>query len=1177
MDQYQATFLGGPPPKVPDHELLRPIGRGGYGEVWLARSMTGSFHAVKIVYRRNFESDEPFEREFNGVKNFEPICRSHEGLLDILQVGRNEAEDYFYSVMEIADSRDGNRDINPDTYEPLTMAVTVGSRKPLSYDECLEFGLRVSSALAYLHKRGLVHRDIKPSNIIVVNGLPKLADIGMVTEADSASIAGGTLGYLAPEGRPSPQADVYSFGKVLYEISTGKDRMEHPALPEFWNEAPNLTQLAELNEVVLKACEADLTKRYESAEQLHHDFVLLESGESVKRLHSLERLFATAKRASVVAVAIALLALGEFYRVYRQREDKSMRLADTYAAAGARQAAQGDFLGALPWYVQALQLDQFRGRRAERHRMNIDAAIRYSPRKVRMFFETNDVKDVRFSPSGDQIVEALANGRIVVRNLDAGDVAYTLRHTNEVRSASWSPNGLFIVSASADSTARVWNTKTLDPVAVILTNAGPLFCAEFNSQGNRVVTGGKTADTNDARGIVQLWNWEDQKKLSEQEFDGAIRTCGFNADGSLVVVGGEAGGEVGEDMTAAYIREAMPPTLSKNTRLPHPPKAGAGEPTWIYGARFSPTGRFLATAGFDGLVRIWDLKTSQTFYSLPHNDAVRSVEFSPDSRYVLTACNDYTARLWDIERQAEVIPPLWHSSFVVKASFSPDGRLIATATTGGIITIWDLAPSQWEPPKPTFYSLDGTHFVQVVASNSVQVVELRREPPLTNAFSCGGTIRDVKLTPTGNRLLVLTESDTTSNASPLSAQLYETDGKRAGARFAVLGFVPEEPTHFIAGISSNGYRVALVKGTNVECWDAEHGNVICTVTNATDAGAALSLDGRRMVTYSQTNAWLFDGWNGPRICPLPHQHNIESAEFRPDGQRFVTACRDDDEASRSAYIWKADTGALVSEFAHADGVSSARFSSDNCFLLTAGEDHVVNQWRVDNDRTNLVRRFRYSQPFRSASFNSNASRVVTVAGDSTICVWDAESGELIGVPLTPPLKQFFNVWDARFIGDGNSILAKRLGNDRGTRLPPKSGRTATWTHEMSPRSPMLWEQSILSLSTGSSDLKHLQDLSRLLSAKVFEANEPSVISNGDLQQLWRKTQRTKMREFNFFPDEIAAWHRRQADEAERHEDAFAALFHVNRLALLANAPPELIERRKHLQTILKKSEPTASE
>src|SRR5262245_48157202 len=91
------------PPVIPDHELLRKIGGGSYGEVWLARSALGSFRAVKVVHRTTFEHDRPFEREFAGIKKFEPISRSHEGLVDLLQVGRSDHEGYFYYVMELAD------------------------------------------------------------------------------------------------------------------------------------------------------------------------------------------------------------------------------------------------------------------------------------------------------------------------------------------------------------------------------------------------------------------------------------------------------------------------------------------------------------------------------------------------------------------------------------------------------------------------------------------------------------------------------------------------------------------------------------------------------------------------------------------------------------------------------------------------------------------------------------------------------------------------------------------------------------------------------------------------------------------------------------------------------------------------------------------------------------------
>jgi len=87
---------------IPDHELIQRIGRGSYGEVWLARNLMG-YRAVKIVYRKNFQHQRPFERELAGIKKFEPISRSHESFVDILHVGQNETAGYFYYIMELGD------------------------------------------------------------------------------------------------------------------------------------------------------------------------------------------------------------------------------------------------------------------------------------------------------------------------------------------------------------------------------------------------------------------------------------------------------------------------------------------------------------------------------------------------------------------------------------------------------------------------------------------------------------------------------------------------------------------------------------------------------------------------------------------------------------------------------------------------------------------------------------------------------------------------------------------------------------------------------------------------------------------------------------------------------------------------------------------------------------------
>src|SRR5215468_5437605 len=99
------TVTDGPRPRtlIADHELLHRIGEGSYGEVWLARNVFGEYRAVKIVHRRTFQDQRPYEREFRGIQRFEPISRAHEGHVDILHVGRNDAAGYFYYIMELAD------------------------------------------------------------------------------------------------------------------------------------------------------------------------------------------------------------------------------------------------------------------------------------------------------------------------------------------------------------------------------------------------------------------------------------------------------------------------------------------------------------------------------------------------------------------------------------------------------------------------------------------------------------------------------------------------------------------------------------------------------------------------------------------------------------------------------------------------------------------------------------------------------------------------------------------------------------------------------------------------------------------------------------------------------------------------------------------------------------------
>src|SRR5258707_4523004 len=149
-----------------------------------------------------------------------PISRSHSGFVHVLHVGRDDAAGHFYYVMELADDAILGQEIEVESYSPKNLSSELRRRQRLPADECLQLGLILADALAHLHEANLIHRDIKPSNIIFVQGIPKLADIGLVTQivVDPKDISYlGTRGYIAPEGPGTPLADIYSLGKVLYE------------------------------------------------------------------------------------------------------------------------------------------------------------------------------------------------------------------------------------------------------------------------------------------------------------------------------------------------------------------------------------------------------------------------------------------------------------------------------------------------------------------------------------------------------------------------------------------------------------------------------------------------------------------------------------------------------------------------------------------------------------------------------------------------------------------------------------------------------------------------------------------------------------------------------------------------------------------------------------------------
>ena len=205
-------------PLIPDYELLRCVGRGAYGEVWLARDVLGGFRAVKVVRRVAFDDEGPYEREFHGLQRFAPISRRHHGLVPVLHVGLQREAGFFYYAMEAADDEQTGARIEPEKYSPRTLARDLRKGASLSAAELAEVGGALCDALGFLHGQGLIHRDLKPANVIFIAGQPRLGDVGLVTNV--ATRGGGvtqvgTEGFIPPEGVGTAAGDIFALGRML--------------------------------------------------------------------------------------------------------------------------------------------------------------------------------------------------------------------------------------------------------------------------------------------------------------------------------------------------------------------------------------------------------------------------------------------------------------------------------------------------------------------------------------------------------------------------------------------------------------------------------------------------------------------------------------------------------------------------------------------------------------------------------------------------------------------------------------------------------------------------------------------------------------------------------------------------------------------------------------------------
>src|SRR5215471_14366630 len=273
--------------QVSHYRILGKLGGGGMGVVYEAEDLKLGRHVALKFIPENLAGDpkslERFTREARAASllNHPNICTIH---------GIEDNNGHPFIVMERLEG------------ESLKQHI---AGQPVPLEKVLDIGVQVSDALMASHAKNIVHRDIKPANIFITpSGQVKVLDFGLAklvhnlgTEDDAGAdnsltavgVIPGTAVYMSPEQARSETVDVrsdlFSFGVVLYEMSTGKkpfsganslvtlDAVLHakPTPPRDLN--PNIP--VELEAIIGKAMEKDRNRRYQSAAEIRSDLALL--------------------------------------------------------------------------------------------------------------------------------------------------------------------------------------------------------------------------------------------------------------------------------------------------------------------------------------------------------------------------------------------------------------------------------------------------------------------------------------------------------------------------------------------------------------------------------------------------------------------------------------------------------------------------------------------------------------------------------------------------------------------------------------------------------------------------------------------------------------------------------------------------------------------------------------